>query len=63
MFLSSLFKDAVNRRECTVSERDKWKSMEHQWGGNDRREQKYSEKNLLRYQFVHQKFYMDRSGI
>lgn len=43
MFLSSLFNDAVNRREYTVSERDKWISMEHHWNGTDRRKQKHSE--------------------
>jgi hypothetical protein len=63
MFLSSLFNDAVNRREYAVSERDKWISMEQHWNGTDRRKQKYSKKNLFQYQFVHHKFHMDTSGI
>lgn len=62
MFLSSLFNDAENRRERTVSVRDKWISMEHHWHGIDWRIQNYSEKNLFQYQFVHHKFYMERSG-
>ena len=63
LFLNSLFKDAVNRREYIVSERDKSISMKHHWNGTDRTKQKYSDKNLFQYQIAHHKFHMDRSGI